>query len=129
MRGIPNKTVSGSSRRSVRVRLRARMPGLSGVIGPEPGEGSSTLPPAVVAGGATRRGTDVIGSVGFMLGAAVCYVALVIIEASFPSGEPPSSVGGGSFSSETPLAPVLRTTTRGAGAHFWRMNDEAESVR
>lgn len=46
-------------------------------------------------------------------------LAFACLESSSPSGEPPSNVGGGSFSLETPLAAVSRTTIRGAAAPLW----------
>jgi hypothetical protein len=86
-----------------------------------------------VAGGPTRRGTDVIGSVGIMLWAAFGYVALIAIlmadatpvrrtglagaEAraffSFPSGRAPVALPcGGSLSFEPSAALALPVPQR-----------------
>ena len=71
----------------------------------------------LVEGGQGRGGADCRWHAGVFLWVALCLAALVIIEASFPSGEPPSArSGGGSFSQFTASAPIDPDFARGGRA-------------
>lgn len=74
----------------------------------------------LVEGGQGRGGADCRWHAGAFLWVALCLAVLVIIELLSPSESVPvQRLGGGAFTFETPLAPVSRTTIRGAGVTLW----------